>query len=139
MRRKLCLGIPLLTAAACALAGGVNGQFNVNIKLNAGPAGAASCVNTSTSGSSSVSVQVRCSSNVFVAIGPATSTRTLQAISPLQASRGSASQYDCPDALFGRDLAEGVTCQSADPGMVTVLAIPHAERHFGAVEMLVIF
>ena len=136
MRRKLCLGISLLTAAAYALAGGGTGQFNVNITLNASPAGAASCINASISGSSSISVQVRCSSNVFVAIGPATSTRTLQTISTLQPSRGSASPDACPD---GSDPAGGIACQSADAGMVTVLAIPHAERRFGPVEMLVIF
>ena len=139
MRGKFLLGISMLMAAAYALAGSASEQFSVKITLNAGTASAASCVNTSTFGSSSVSVQVRCSSNVFVAIGPATTTRTLQLVSGLQPSRSPASPEACPDSLSGSGMGNAMACQSGDHGMVTMLAIPYAERRFGPVEMLVSF
>ena len=139
MRGKFLLGISMLMAAAYALAGNASEQFSVNITLNAGTASAASCINTFTFGLSSVSVQVRCSSNVFVAIGPATTTRTLQLASAFQPSRSSASPDACPNSLSGSDTAKGMVCQSGDHGMVTMLTIPYAERRFGPVEMLVSF
>lgn len=139
MRRKFLLGLSMLMAAAYALAGSASEQFSVKITLNAGSASAASCVSSSTSSSSNASVQVRCSSNVFVAIGPATTTRTLQLVSAFQPSRSSASPDICPDSLSGSDTAEAMACQSGDHGMVTMLAIPYAERRFGPVEMLVSF
>ena len=139
MGEKFLLGISLLMAAAYALAGSANGQFSVNITLNAGTASDTRCVNTSTAGSSGASVQVRCSSNLFVAIGPATTTRTLQLVSGFRPSRESVPQYFCLDEPFDSETAAGTACQSGDQGRTTMLAIPYAERRFGPVEMLVSF
>ena len=139
MRGKVSLGLSLLVVAASALAGGVSEQLSVNITLNTGPGSAASCVSASTSGLSSASVEVRCSSNVFVAIGPATATRTLQLVSGFQTSRDSLPPESCPDEPSRSDMARGSTCWSGDTGMVTALSIPHADRHYGPVEMLVSF
>ena len=139
MRGKFLLGLSLLVAAAYALAGGASEQFSVNITLNTGPGSAASCVSASTSGLSSASVQVRCSSNVFVAIGPATATRTLQLVSGFQTSRDSWLQGFCLDEPFQGDMPAGSTCRTGDTGMVTALSIPHADRHYGPVELLVSF
>lgn len=139
MRGKFLLGLSLLVAAAYALAGGASEQFSVNITLNTGPGSAASCVSASTSGLSSASVQVRCSSNVFVAIGPATAARTLQLASAFQTSRNSLLQDFCPDEPARGDMPGGSTCRSGDTGMVTALSIPHADRQYGPVEMLVSF
>ena len=129
----------MLMAAAYAMAGSASEQFSVNITLNARTASSASCVNTSAFGLSSVSVQVRCSSNVFVAIGPATAARTLQLASGFQTARDSLLQDFCPDEPSGGNMAGGSTCRSGDTGTVTALSIPHADRHYGTVEMLVSF
>ena len=139
MRGKFVLGMSLLVAAAYALAGGASEQFSVKITLNTGPGSAASCVSASTSGLSSASVQVRCSSNVFVAIGPATATRTLQLVSGFQTSRDSLLQGFCLHEPFQGDMAGGSACRYGDTGMVTAFSIPHADRHYGPVEMLVSF
>ena len=139
MRGKFFLGMSLLVAAAYALAGGASEQFSVNITLNTGPGNATSCVSASTSGLSSASVQVRCSSNVFVAIAPATAARTLQLASSFQTSKDSLPPELCPDEPSRGDMAGGSACRSGDTGMVTALSIPHADRHYGPVEMLVSF